>query len=148
MASGEFSPQIKDLIFHGEAQSGYVPQMGEIPEMPVGERQFHRWLANGLLSGWATKISSEWHFVSGIVEHAWEVHRQLGARHPPPSPEGLSGYISVEQFRKQLRVTSGQVYPMLRKYGEELGTAKHKGRLQIPMGITSHDIIIAQFRLT
>lgn len=137
----EFPISFRNLAFPGDTDpSGMKP--GDMPEMPVGERQVRRWLASSLLSGWAIWSGGIWGFCSGIVEHAAELHKQLGVREPPSTPPKLSGYIGIPQFRELLDISSSQAYSILEKHGEELGATKVKRIWNIPSTLTSDAIVM------
>jgi hypothetical protein len=136
----EFSISFRYLAFPGDIDpSGMKP--GDMPEMPVGERQLRRWLASGLLSGWAMLSGGTWGFCSGIVEHAGELHKQLGVREPPSPQPHLSGYMSVWQFRELLGVSSSRAYSILERHNEELGATKVEGIWNIPNTLTSEAVV-------
>ena len=141
----DFAIGFKDLFFRDEALS---IETGTMPEMPISEDRLRHWLANGLLSGWAAKVSGTWRFASGIVEHAWEVHRILGRRNPPPRPEILSGYLSVAQFIEGLRLTSSRAYEIVSERAEEIGAFKYKGLWHVPGSITSDAVVTQIIRLS
>lgn len=120
----------------------------DIPAMPVSERTLRRWLANDLLSGWALLSGAVWGFASGIVEHAWELKRQLAAREPPRPPPILSGKISVAQLHQQVPgISSSKLYAIIEGHAAELGAEKSEGRWQIADTCTSDAIITIMQRL-
>lgn len=123
-----FPIQFTDLSFNGRLSS---EDPNDPLGLPVSQCTLRRWLARGLLSGYAVMSGGIWGFTSDIVEQAKKVHKQQGRREPP-HPVLQSGQISVAEFRERLDVGSSQAYKIISKHTQELGVKKVDGRINIP----------------
>jgi hypothetical protein len=132
--------KFSDLSYPGEGASDDL-------RMPISQKRLRDWLRQGLLSGYAGKVSGKWRFASGIVEIAQLRHKELGARQPPQHPKIASGYLGLGQWAKEAGVSYGQVYRGLANTSGqpcqiELGIRKDKGYWLIPAAMTSDAIVV------
>ena len=144
----EFPLRFRDFSYPAETSG----QGGgsETPRMPISYERLRHWLSQGLLSGYAAKISGQWQFASGIEEIAQSRHRELVARQPPQHPGILSGYIGLKQFAEKVGMSYGHVYQALADTSgqlcqAELGIVKNKGRWLIPVGLTSDAMVTVTY---
>ena len=114
--------------------------------MPISYDRLRHWLSQGLLSGYAAKISGEWRFALGVVEIAQSRHKELGGRQPPQHPGIPSGYLGLRWWVEEVGMSYGRVYHALADTSGQLcqialGIMKDKGRWLIPVGLTSDAIV-------